>query len=114
VITVAFIGYLVTGLTGAAAAALGVFLPVYLIVILLSPVYQRIARNQQVHAAVAGVTAAATGAIAGAAFVLGKNSIHSLAAALIAFVSFALLLRWKMPEPLLIVVGAALGLLHMI
>jgi chromate transporter len=39
VITVAFIGYLVAGISGATAAALGIFLPVYLIVILLAPSY---------------------------------------------------------------------------
>src|SRR5438270_159988 len=36
VITVAFIGYLVAGIAGATAAALGIFLPVYLIVVLLA------------------------------------------------------------------------------
>jgi chromate transporter len=114
VITVAFIGYLVAGLGGAAAAAVGVFLPVYLIVIIVGPVYRRIARNSQVHAFVAGVTAAATGAIAGAAFVLGRNSLHSAAGIVIAAASFALLLRWKVPEPLLIAAGAAVGLARLL
>jgi chromate transporter len=39
VITVAFIGYLVAGVAGATAAALGVFLPVYLVVVALAPSY---------------------------------------------------------------------------
>lgn len=37
VITVAFIGYLVSGIVGASAAALGVFLPVYLFVVIVGP-----------------------------------------------------------------------------
>src|SRR5437868_14978003 len=37
VITVAFIGYLVAGVAGASAAALGIFLPVYLVVVCLAP-----------------------------------------------------------------------------
>src|SRR5215468_3242397 len=37
VITVAFIGYLVAGLGGAAAAGVGVFLPVYVVVVILYP-----------------------------------------------------------------------------
>src|SRR5437773_4301952 len=45
VITVAFIGYLVAGAKGATAAALGVFLPVYLVVVVLAPSYTRWARN---------------------------------------------------------------------
>src|SRR5438105_7707278 len=65
VITVAFVGYLVAGLAGATAAALGIFLPVYLIVVVLAPSYKRWAKNPQLNAFVRGVTAAATGAIAG-------------------------------------------------
>src|SRR5262249_42505167 len=37
VITVAFIGYIVAGVAGATAAALGIFVPVYLVVVLLAP-----------------------------------------------------------------------------
>src|SRR5215813_13266577 len=72
VITVAFIGYLVSGMIGASAAALGVFLPVYLFVVLVGPFYKRFSGNTQVRAFVQGVTAAATGAIAGAVVVLGQ------------------------------------------
>jgi chromate transporter len=61
VITVAFNGYLVAGVTGATAAALGVFLPVYLVVIVLAPSYKRWAKNPQLNAFVRGVTAAAPG-----------------------------------------------------
>lgn len=39
VITVSFIGYVVAGVAGATAAALGVFLPVYAVVVLLVPSY---------------------------------------------------------------------------
>src|SRR5215216_290476 len=75
VITVAFIGYLVAGTAGAIAAALGVFLPVYLFVVIPAPYFRRIAGNRKVHAFVDGVTAAATGAIAGATFVLGRRAL---------------------------------------
>src|SRR5205085_10725421 len=56
VITSGFIGFLVAGLAGATAAALGIFLPVYLIVVLLAPSYKRWARNPQLNAFVRGVT----------------------------------------------------------
>ena len=70
VITVAFIGYLLAGISGATAAAAGIFFPVYLVVVLLAPSYKRWAKNPQLNAFVRGVTAAATGAIAGAVIVL--------------------------------------------
>ena len=75
VITVAFIGYLVAGPLGAIAAAIGVFLPAYLIVVVVARWFQRVAQNRDLRAAVDGVTAAATGAIAGAVFVLGRRAI---------------------------------------
>src|SRR5438552_1147191 len=111
VITVAFIGYLVAGVAGATAAALGIFLPVYLIVVLLAPSYKRWARNPQLNAFVRGVTAAATGAIAGAVVVLARRSVHDAPTIVIAIVTFAVLFRWKVPEPLLIACAAIAGLL---
>jgi chromate transporter len=110
VITVAFIGYLVAGLAGATAAALGIFLPVYLIVVLLAPSYKRWAKNPQLNAFVRGVTAAATGAIAGAVVVLARRSVHDVPTIVIAIVTFAVLFRWKVPEPLLIACAAVAGL----
>src|SRR5205814_8526583 len=47
VITTGFIGYVVAGVTGASAAALGVFLPVYAVVVLLAPSYKKWAKNPQ-------------------------------------------------------------------
>src|SRR5215216_3011933 len=75
VITVAFIGYLVAGPLGATAAAIGVFVPCYLLVILPASWFQHHRDNAQLKAFVRGATAAATGAIAGAVVVLGLRSI---------------------------------------
>ena len=109
VITVAFIGYLVSGNVGACAAALGVFLPVYLFVVVLGPFYQRFSQNIQVRAFVQGVTAAATGAIAGAVVVLGKHSVRDYWTVGIAVATFLILMKWKIPEPLIILVSGLLG-----
>jgi chromate transporter len=111
VITVAFIGYLVAGMQGATVAALGMFVPVYLIVIALAPSYKRWAKNPQLNAFVRGVTAAATGAIAGAVVVLGRRSLYDIPTMVIAALSLGALLRWKIPEPVIIACAAAVGLL---
>jgi len=111
VITVAFIGYLAAGPLGATAAALGVFLPCYLFVILPAPHFRRFAKNPQLKAFVDGVTAAATGAIAGAAFVLGKRAIIDIPSALIALGTLGILLKVKkIPEPAVILLAGLLGL----
>jgi chromate transporter len=111
VITVAFIGFIVAGVPGATAAALGIFLPVYLVVVLLAPSYKRWAKNPQLNAFVRGVTAAATGAIAGAVIVLARRSIYDLPTLAIAIVSLAVLFRWRIPEPVVIGCAAIAGLL---
>lgn len=111
VITVAFIGYLVAGVAGATAAALGMFIPVYLVVMLLAPSYKRWAKNPQLNAFVRGVTAAATGAIAGAVVVLARRSVYDWPTILICALSVAVLFRWKVPEPILIGCAAVAGLL---
>jgi chromate transporter len=111
VITVAFIGYLVAGVAGATAAALGIFLPVYFVVIVLAPSYKRWAKNPQLSAFVRGVTAAATGAIAGAVVVLARRSVYDWPTIAICAVSLAILFRWKVPEPILIACAAVAGLL---
>jgi len=112
VITVAFIGYLVAGLGGALAAALGVFLPCYLFVIIPAPYYRRWARVPQIKSFVDGVTAAATGAIAGAVFVLGKRAIFDVPTAAIAAVALLVLVKArKVPEPVLMLAAGAAGLI---
>ncbi len=111
VITVAFIGYLVAGPLGASAASVGVFLPCYLFVIIPAPHFRRWADNPKVKAFVDGVTAAATGAIAGAVFVLGRRALIDLPTVAIALVTWFLFSRWKkLPEPFVIVAAGLAGL----
>ena len=112
VITVAFIGYLVAGPLGAIAAAIGVFVPCYLFVIIPAPYYRRFAGNRRVKAFVDGVSAAATGAIAGAAFVLGRRALVDLSTVAIAVATWLVFTRFKkLPEPIVIVAAGVVGLI---
>jgi chromate transporter len=112
VITVAFIGYLVAGPLGATLAAIGVFLPCYLFVIIPARYFRRSAQNPKVKAFVDGVTAAATGAIAGAAFVLGRRAIVDVPTALIGIGTLlALVYARKIPEPVVILAAGIVGLI---
>ena len=112
VITVAFIGYLVAGPLGAIVAAAGVFLPAYLVVVVVARWFQRVAQNQALRAAVDGVTAAATGAIAGAVVVLGRRAIVDGPTLLMFAAALAVvLLMRKVPEPALLLAAAVVGIL---
>ncbi len=112
VITAAFIGYLVAGLIGAVLAALAVFAPPYFIVLLGAPYYRRFAQNPQVKAFVQGVTAAAVGAIAGAAYILARRSLVDITTVIIGFTTLAILMfTKKIPEPMVILAAGAVGVL---
>jgi chromate transporter len=112
VITVGFIGYLVAGLAGALVAALATFLPCYLFTVIPAPHFRRLSQNRSLKAFVDGVTAAATGAIAGAAFVLGRRALVDLTTVAIALVALLVLTRVRrVPEPLLIAAAGVLGIL---
>jgi chromate transporter len=111
VITVAFIGFLVAGLAGSVMAAIGIFLPVYVFTIVPAPWFKRHRDNPQLKAFVDGATAAATGAITGAVIVLGARAITDLPTALIAIISFAVLWRFKISEPIIVTISGVIGLI---
>ncbi len=111
VITSGFIGFLVAGFAGAFVAALGTFLPCYAFVVIGAPVFRKYGKRPAVEAFVKGVTAAAIGAITGAVVILGRRTITDIPTVLLALVTLALLWRWKkIPEPLIVVGAAVIGL----
>lgn len=110
VITVAFIGYLVAGLPGATLAAIGIFLPVWILTGIPAPWFKRHRTNSQVRAFSDGATAAASGAIAGAVVILAQRAIFDVPTALIGLVSLAVLWRFRVPEPLIVLAAGGVGL----
>lgn len=112
VITVAFIGYLVAGPVGALIASLGVFLPVYVITVAGAPFYGRLSASPRVRGFVEGVTAAATGAIAGAVLVLAQRAIVDAPTAAIAALALLLPLAVRrLKDPVVLGAAALLGLI---
>ena len=111
VITVAFIGFLVAGLAGAVMASIGIFLPVYVFTIVPAPWFKRHRDNTQLTAFVDGATAAATGAITGAVIVLAMRAITDWTTAAIALVSFGVLWRYKISEPIIVTISGLVGLI---
>jgi chromate transporter len=111
VITTAFIGFLVSGFWGAVVAAAATFLPCYLLTIIPAPYFKKHGRHPGIVAFVDGVTAAAIGAITGAVIVLGQRSIIDWVTAALAIGTVAVLLKFKkLPEPVIVVLAALVGL----
>jgi len=112
VITVGFIGYLVSGFPGAVVAALATFLPCYLFTIIPAPYFKKHGKRPAIIAFVDGVTAAAIGTITGAVVVLGKRSITDFPTIAIMAVTLVLLLKVKkIPEPAIVAIAAVAGLI---
>jgi chromate transporter len=112
VIMATFAGYLVYGIAGAAVATACVFLPALLLVVVPGPLIRRHENHPRLQGFVKGATAAAAGAIAGAAVVIAQDVIDRPASVVIGVLALAALLqrRVKVPEPALVAVAAVVGL----
>src|SRR5260370_14826559 len=75
VITATFVGYLVAGFWGSVVATVGIFLPSFLLVLVVAPILVRHRGNAKVQGFVKGAYAAAIGSILGASVLLGKIAI---------------------------------------
>ena len=110
VITAVFVGYLVSGFAGAIIAGLGVFLPAFLMVVLFAPTITRYRKHPAVQGFTKGATAAAAGAIMGAAAVIATQVLVDVPTLVIFVLAFAILWRWRISEPLLVAAAGAVGL----
>jgi chromate transporter len=111
VITVGFIGFLVSGFSGACVAALGTFLPCYLFTVLPAPYFKKYGKLPAVKAFVDGITAAAVGAITGSVLVIAKRSLVDVPTVALAVATMLLLWQFKkLQEPFIVVAAALFGL----
>ena len=111
VITATFVGYLVAGFWGSLVSTIGIFFPSFIFVLVAAPILVRHGQNPNVQGFVKGAYGAAIGTILGACILLGRIAIGDWLTALIGAVSLAVLFRWKVSNPLLIAVTAAVGLI---
>lgn len=111
VITATFVGYLVAGFWGSLVATIGIFLPSFILVLVAAPILARHRTNANVQGFIKGAYAAAIGTILGACILLGRVAIGDWLTAALGLVSLAVLFRWKVNQPLLIVVAAVIGLI---
>lgn len=110
VITATFVGYLVAGFWGSLASTIGIFLPSFLLVLLVAPLMLRHRANPNVQGFVKGAYGAAIGTILGASVLLARIAIGDWLTVLIATISLGVLFRFKVSNPLLIGTTAVVGL----
>jgi chromate transporter len=111
VITATFVGYLVAGFWGSAVSTFGIFLPSFLLVLIVAPILVRHRDNKNVAGFVKGAYAAAIGTILGACILLGKIAIGDWLTAVVGLASLGVLFKWKVPNPALMAATAVIGLI---
>lgn len=107
--TATFIGYLLGGYTGAAAATIGIFAPAFFFVAVSGPLVPRIRRSRIAGAALDGVNAASLALMAVVTFALGRGALVDATSVLLASLSAALLIRFRINSAWLVLAGAVLG-----
>jgi chromate transporter len=108
--TATFVGWQVEGPAGALVATIGIFLPSFVFVALLSRIVPWMRANPDAAAFLSGVTAASLGLMAGVLVELTTAAIVDLITAALAVVALALLVRTNVNSAWLIASGVAIGL----
>ncbi len=110
IILATFVGYRVYGLLGAGVATIAIFLPPILLIIFLTPYYQRLKEARWMRPAIQGILAALVGMLAlvtlqmGQAALIGVPDFLLTVATAIALIVFEVNLLWIVPA----VVGLSL------
>ncbi len=107
--TATFVGYLLHGVPGAVAATVGIFLPAFLLVAASAPLVRWLRRSAAARAFLDGVVAASLALMTLVTWQLGRAAIDGPVPLLVALGSL-LLLRMGLNSALLMLAGAALGL----
>jgi chromate transporter len=109
--TATFVGYVLGGPAGAAAATAGIFLPAFVFVALSGPLVPRLRRSPTAGAVLDGVNVASLALMAVVAAQLARAALVDPLTVVLAAVSALLLVRWRVNSAWLVLGGAAAGLL---
>ncbi|MBI4470059.1 MAG: chromate efflux transporter [Acidobacteria bacterium] len=104
-ITATFIGQMAAGLPGAFLATVAIFLPSFVFTVLASAYLHRFRESIWIRRAMDGIAPAVTGLLLAGAFAIGRTSIQSWPALLIA-VSVGLVMTFLRVNPFFLLVGA--------
>jgi chromate transporter len=109
--TATFIGYLLSGPTGALVATVGIFLPAFVFVALSAPFIPRLRASPLAGAFLDGVNVASLALMAVVTWQLGASALVDWLTLALAAIAAAVLIRWKINSAWLVLGGAGIGLL---
>ena len=111
--TATFIGYFLSGYPGAVIATVGILLPSFILSILTSPLIPRIRDSKWVSSFMDGINAASIGLMAAVTWQIGRASLIDPFTVILALAAAVALFRFKVNSTLLVLGGAAAGLVSM-
>ncbi|WP_379156461.1 chromate transporter [Paenibacillus sp. sgz5001063] len=107
-----YLGAMTSGIWGAVIATAGIFLPAFLLVIGALPFWNGWRNNPKVHGALAGINAAVVGILLAALYdPLWTTAILKPLDFALAAILFVMLFFWKLPPWMIVLAGAAGGML---
>jgi chromate transporter len=107
----AFVGYKLGDIGGAIVGAVAIFLPSFILMLSILPVFERIQRIRWMKAALRGISPVVIGMIAVALLQMLPNALPDLITAALALATVAALLLWHTSPLMLMAGGGGLGLL---
>jgi chromate transporter len=107
--TATFIGYVLGGAAGAGVATIGIFLPAFIFVAISGPLVPRLRRSKTAGAVLDGVNVASLALMAVVTLELGRAAIVDVPTVLLAAISAALLIRFRLNSAWLVLAGALVG-----
>lgn len=109
--TATFIGYLLAGNAGAIAGTIGIFLPAFVLVGLISPLASKLRQSRWASGFLDGVNAASLGLMAVVTFQLGQAALIDPLTIIVAIASAILVFRTKLNSAWLVLAGGVIGYL---
>jgi chromate transporter len=107
-----YIGAMTNGVVGAVIATVAIFLPAFLLIIAALPFWNSLRKSPKVQGALTGINAAVVGILLAALYnPLWTTAILAPADFALASILFIMLVFWKLPPWIVVVVGALGGIL---
>ena len=107
---VTFIGYMVAGMPGAIAATVGLFLPSFLIVMVLGPLLARMSKSLIAKAILKGVNAGVVAMLISIVITMGKNALVDVWTVLLLAGGLAGMFLLKLEPYWLVLAGITIGI----
>ena len=106
--TATFIGYQLSGFSGAMMASVGIFLPSFLFVLILNPLVPKMRKSVFLSHFLNAVNIAAVAVMAGVLFEMGQQTLIDWKSISLAILSFAVVFKYQKLSPIYIIAGGAI------